>query len=156
MILWVVFALMTAAAVFAVLWPLGRGARVQPTGGDVAVYKDQLAEIERDRAADRIAAPEAEAARVEVSRRLLAAADAERAQKGLVALPWRRRAAAVTTLVAMPVGALGLYLTLGSPGLPGEPLAARHQERPEQRSLASLVTQVEAHLARNPEDGRGW
>ena len=73
MTLWFVFALMTVAAIFAVLLPLGRNGRAQNQGSEVAVYKDQLAEIERDLAVGLIAAPEAEAARVEVSRRLLAA-----------------------------------------------------------------------------------
>ena len=45
MTLWFVFALMTAAAVFAVLWPLGRGTRPQREGNEATVYKDQLAEI---------------------------------------------------------------------------------------------------------------
>jgi cytochrome c-type biogenesis protein CcmH len=75
MIIWFVFALMTAAAIFAVLWPLGQAANAQ-AGSDLAVYRDQLDEIERDRAAGLIGAAEADAARVEVSRRLIAAADA--------------------------------------------------------------------------------
>ena len=74
MTLWFVFALMTAAAIFAVLWPLGRGGRPANDGSEAAVYKDQLAEIDRDLAAGLIGSPEAEAARVEISRRLLAAA----------------------------------------------------------------------------------
>jgi cytochrome c-type biogenesis protein CcmH len=156
--MWLVLALMTGVAILAVLWPLGRARSVGAAGSDVAVYRDQLAEIERDRAAGRIAAPEAEAARVEVSRRLLAAADRTSAQsnESASAVTWRRRAAAVAALVALPLGALGLYLALGSPGTPGQPLAARLQAPPEQRSLATLIGQVEAHLARNPEDGRGW
>ena len=48
MTLWLVFALMTAAAIFAVLWPLGRRKPLRP-GSDVAVYRDQLDEIQRDR-----------------------------------------------------------------------------------------------------------
>ncbi|WP_083860041.1 c-type cytochrome biogenesis protein CcmI, partial [Bradyrhizobium diazoefficiens] len=64
MTLWFVFALMTVAAIFAVLWPLGRSARAQNQGSEVVVYKDQLTEIERDLASGLIAAPEAEAARV--------------------------------------------------------------------------------------------
>jgi len=159
MTLWLVFALMTAAAVAAVLWPLGRGGLARaPAGSDVAVYQDQLAEIERDRAAGRIAEREAEAARVEVSRRLLAAADVAGAQ-GIDPKPsatWRRSAAAVAALVLLPFGAVGLYRVLGAPGLPDEPVAARSQTPTEQRSLATLISQVEAHLARNPEDGRGW
>jgi cytochrome c-type biogenesis protein CcmH len=63
---------MTAAAVFAVLWPLARRAGASG-GSELAVYRDQLAEVERDRDAGRIGAAEAEAARIEVSRRLLAA-----------------------------------------------------------------------------------
>src|SRR3954454_12656093 len=156
MMLWVVFALMTAAAVLAVLWPLGRARMAAPAGNDLVVYQDQLAEIERDRAANRIPETEAEAARIEVSRRLLAAADAAGKRTEPTSVAWRRRAAAIAALVLMPLGACALYLHLGSPDLPGEPLAARSGTPPEQRSLASLVAQVEAHLARNPDDGRGW
>jgi len=50
MTLWFVFALMTAAAVFAVLWPLSRRVPIAAGGSDVAVYRDQLDEIARDRA----------------------------------------------------------------------------------------------------------
>ena len=93
MTLWFVFAVMTAAAIFAVLWPLGRGMRGMRGGSDVAVYRDQLDEIARDRAAGLIGAAEAEAARVEVSRRLIAAADSQ-LQTGAVSATggtWRRR-----------------------------------------------------------------
>ena len=94
MTLWFVMALMTAAAIFAVLWPLSRRAPLR-TGSDVAVYRDQLDEIERDRAAGLIGEREAEAARVEVSRRLLAAADARRCPRRTqsaadgAGAPWR-------------------------------------------------------------------
>src|SRR5262249_47042325 len=72
------------------------------------------------------------------------------------AAAWRRRAAAVAALTVLPLGAVAFYLMLGSPGLPGEPLSARLKEPAEHRSLATLIGQVETHLARNPEDGRGW
>ena len=75
MTLWFVFALMTVAAIFAVLWPLSRGSAAPAGGSEAAVYRDQLAEIDRDVAAGLIGPSEAEAARVEISRRLLAAAD---------------------------------------------------------------------------------
>jgi len=73
MILWLFLALMTAGAVFAVWWPLARRQPAVRSGSDVAVYRDQLDEIERDAAADLIGGVEAEAARIEVSRRLIAA-----------------------------------------------------------------------------------
>jgi len=157
MTLWFLFALMTAAAIFAVLWPLSRGIRERRTGGDVAVYRDQIDEIARDRAAGLIGEAEAEAARVEVSRRLIAAADADE-KPGVTTggETWRRRAAALATLVALPAIGAALYLMLGSPDVPGQPLAGRAAAPPQNQSLETLVARVEAHLEQNPEDGRGW
>src|SRR5438128_6010066 len=140
MTLWLVIALMTAAAILAVLWPLSRRAALA-SGSDVEVYRDQLDEIERDRAAGRISEGEAEAARVEVSRRLLAAADVPSAAPRTVAA-WRRRAVALAALLLLPLGAASLYLALGSPGLPGQPQAARRDAPPEQRSVAELVSRI--------------
>jgi cytochrome c-type biogenesis protein CcmH len=153
MTLWFVLALMTMAAVFAVLWPLSR---LQPrvSGSDAAVYRDQLGEIERDRGAGLIGEAEAEAARTEVSRRLIAASDAP--QIAPEASLKRRRIVALATLLLLPLGTLCFYLSLGSPQLPGSPLAARIDLPAEQRSIESMVAQVEKHLEKNPEDGRGW
>src|ERR1041385_3783320 len=155
MALWFSLALMTAAAVFVVLWPLGRARLAPASGGDLAVYRDQLSELDRDRSAGLIGRPEADAARVEISRRLLAAADTQGQVQSAPAAPWRRRLIAVAALVALPLGAVALYLALGFPGLPDQPLAAR-AVGPENRSIAALVAQVEDRLERNPDDGRGW
>jgi cytochrome c-type biogenesis protein CcmH len=157
MTLWFGLALMTVAAVLAVLWPLSRRGREVRSGSDVAVYRDQLEEIERDRAAGLIADNEAAGAKVEVSRRLIAAADAPAApSNNAAAATRRRRAVAVVALVAVPLGAVGLYLALGSPLLPDQPLAARLAEARANQSMESLIAQVEAHLAQRPDDGRGW
>jgi cytochrome c-type biogenesis protein CcmH len=153
MTLWFVFALMTAAAIFAVLLPLAK--RGQARGGtELAVYRDQLDEIGRDRAAGLIGATEAEAARIEVSRRLLAAADTDKAP--VTQSIWRRRATALAALLVLPAGATAFYLALGSPQLPGEPLAARMQEAHKGQSIAQMIAQIEAHLEQNPNDARGW
>jgi cytochrome c-type biogenesis protein CcmH len=155
MTLWFVFALMTVAAIFAVLWPLGRAGGGQREGSEVAVYRDQLAEIERDLAGGLIAAPEAEAARVEIGRRLLAAASTEPAPDGQSSLKWRR-AAAVLALVGLPLVAIGVYASLGSPRLHDFPLAQRDRAPGMAQSLENMVTQVEQHLEKHPTDGRGW
>src|ERR1700694_240340 len=154
MLLWLLIALMTGAAIFAVLWPLARGRERLARSADLAVYRDQLAEIERDRARGLIAGLEAEGARIEVSRRLLAA-DAEENRPAESALG-RRRAAALLALIGIPVVAGILYLSLGSPDLPGVPLAARLDKPPELQDVGVLLRRVEAHLKANPEDGRGW
>src|ERR1700760_1258657 len=114
MTLWFVFALITAAAGFAVLWPLGRAGHAQRDGSETVVYRDQLTEIDRDAAAGLINPPEAAAARVEIGRRLLGAADSEReiAPGSNIRL---RRVAAVIALVGLPLVAVGLYFPLGSP-----------------------------------------
>lgn len=157
MMLWFALALMTAAAIFAVLWPLSRRASTLRSGSDVAVYRDQLEEIRRDQAAGLIGDSEATAAHVEVSRRLIAAADSEAAaavQESAAVMRRRQRIIAVIALTVFPAGAIALYLAIGSPSLPGQPLAARVQA--ERQSIAQLVAQVEAHLAKNPDEGRGW
>jgi cytochrome c-type biogenesis protein CcmH len=152
--LWFVFALMTVAAVFAVLWPLGR--RHVPAGGsETNVYRDQLAEIDRDLAGGLIAAPEADAARVEISRRLLAAAEGtDKVAVGSSAT--LRRAVAVVALIGIPIAAFSFYLPLGSPQIGDFPLAARSRAPDGTQPLINLVAQVEAHLEKNPTDGRGW
>ena len=97
-------AMMTIAAIFAVLWPLARRGPAR-AGSDVEVYRDQLEEIARDRAAGLIADSEAEAARIEVSRRLLAAADAAPAEPARGS-QMRRRATALTLLLSRAATAL--------------------------------------------------
>ena len=155
MMLWFVFALMTVAAIFAVLWPLSRGGRPQIDGIEAAVYKDQLGEIDRDVSAGLIDVCEAQAARVEISRRLLAAADNQRDLPAGSNIRLRR-AAAIIALVGLPVVAAGFYYPLGSPRLGDFPLAQRDRTPAATQPLDSLVTQVEQHLENNPTDGRGW
>jgi cytochrome c-type biogenesis protein CcmH len=163
--LWFVFALMTAAAMFAVLLPLGLGG-AQPADGNQAqangaqsneamVYKDQLAEIERDVATGLIGSTEAEAARVEIGRRLLAVAD-RASDPPVKSSPRLRRTAAILALVGLPLLALAIYLPLGSPWLADFPLAERARTADATQPLANLVAQVEQHLETNPNDGRGW
>ena len=160
MSLWFVFALMTAAAIFAVLLPLGRGNGRPQGGSEATVYRDQLAEVERDLALGLIGPAEAEAARVEIGRRLLAATDEGSAQGGGEgAVPTNmtlRRIAAVLALAGLPIVALSIYLPLGSPKLPDFPLAERARSADPSQPLENLIAQVEAHLEKNPTDGRGW
>ncbi|HEX2655953.1 MAG TPA: c-type cytochrome biogenesis protein CcmI [Xanthobacteraceae bacterium] len=159
MTMWLLFVFMTAAAIFAVLWPLSRKPVLGRSGSDLAVYEDQIQEIARDRAAGLIAEGEAAAAHIEVSRRLLAAADAaavEKDWKTRFPSSWRRRAAGIVALVILPAISASLYLVLGSPRLEDYPLAARLETNPETRSIEGMLAQVETHLDRNPEDGAGW
>ena len=156
MTLWFVFALMTVAAIFAVLWPLSRARQASLGGSEAVVYRDQLAEIDRDMAGGIIGVAEAAAARVEISRRLLAAPDQSQSEAPVQGNLKLRRMAATLALVGLPVIAAGVYLTLGSPQLGDFPLSTRSRAADANQPLANLVAQVEAHLEKNPTDGRGW
>src|SRR5450432_940396 len=159
MILWPILALMTLAAVFAVWWPLARRQKSVRSGSDIAVYRDQLDEIGRDEAASLIGNVEAEAARVEVSRRLIAAAEAAKAATHVAAPgPARlyRRATIAAAIVLLPLAAGATYFTLGSPNLAPVSMSveAGGQQLPE--GIAQTVTEVEKYLEANPKNGRGW
>src|SRR5690349_4942064 len=117
-------ALLTTATVAALLVPLLKPALVrrERLASDVAVYRDQLTEIEHERAAGTLTAPEADSARTEIERRLLAAADTDSslaARHGRDASFHRYLTPALCLLI--PLFALGLYLHLGQPGLPAAP-----------------------------------
>jgi cytochrome c-type biogenesis protein CcmH len=162
MLLWIAFALLTAAVLAPVLAPLARPARPEESeasaeAGTLAVYRDQLAEIDAERARGLIGAAEAEAARLEVSRRLLKIATerAEPGAGGAIAQPAHARVALVAA-VAVPLLALALYLAHGSPGMPASPFAARDDAARAQAELADIIAKVEAHLSKEPENGKGW
>lgn len=156
MFLWIILALLTAAVAAVLIMPFARGARSAPAdrAGEVEVYRDQLKELERDRAQGLIEPQEAEYARAEIGRRLIAAAGSDEG-RGEAAAGTRRYGlvTAVVTLVPPAVG-LCLYVLLGSPGIPDQPLQAR-LENPG-NNIALLVAKAERHLAQNPNDGAGW
>lgn len=154
--IWVLFAGLTAVAVLFVLAPLARGraGAAASEAGDLSVYRDQLDEIDRDREAGLVAEAEAEAARAEISRRLLRAA--RRGEAGGDATPrLRARVVAGLVLVLVPLASVGGYLSIGHPDMPDAPLTTRLAAAGD-RSIETLVARVEAHLAQNPNDARGW
>lgn len=153
--LWIVLALLTGAAVFSILFPLARAkAGAQETPTDVAFYEAQVAEIERDIERGLISSADADSARVEAGRRLLAAARGEQVASGASA--FARRFAALAAIVVIPAVALGMYVMIGNPQLPDQPLSARQSQQPETMDLAAAVARIEAHLAANPDDGKGY
>ena len=166
MVLWIAFAFLTAAVLAAVLVPLARATRQDEIAGSsetgsVAVYRDQLREIASDRTSGALSATEAQAAELEISRRLLAsAARSERieplASSSRALLDSRHATIALATAVIVPLVTLGLYLAHGSPTVPSSPFAARMDAAVEQAALANIISQVEARLREDPEQGKGW
>lgn len=157
MLLWIVIIVLTGAAIFAVLAPLGRaGLADRRRAAPRDVYLDQLGEIEREGAEGRLAGDQAEAARAELARRLIAL-ESQAAPSALGdGSPRARRLVALAAILGIPLLALGLYLPLGAPEQPGAPLAARTAPEQADQQIEALIARVEDHLSREPEDWRGW
>ncbi|WP_373353473.1 c-type cytochrome biogenesis protein CcmI [Pseudoroseicyclus sp. CXY001] len=147
-------------------------------GSDRALYRAQLAEVERDRARGLLAEAEAERVRAEVARRLLSA---EGEARGRAAPRPAALAGAALVVLALAGGGAGLYLALGAPGYPDLPqgmridMAAEAREgrirQPQAEALAAeampappeapeeylaMIEQLRAAVPTRPEDPRGW
>jgi len=154
---WLVLAGMTGLAALAALWPLGvrRAASVRREG-ESAFYRAQLREIERDVERGQLPADEAASARTEAARRLIAADAAETAEAMAPGSLWRRRLAAVAILALVPAVSLGVYLSLGQPETADAPLAQRKADPNSPEAIQFAIAKIEARLAANPDDQRGW
>ncbi|MGM4879239.1 c-type cytochrome biogenesis protein CcmI [Rhizobium sp. 62_C5_N11_2] len=154
MLFWILVAALTAALAVILLYPLLRGAKAADNirAGEAAVYRDQLRELDRDLDGGLITPEEADYARAEIGRRLIAVSADEPAETPKPARHHRFTEAFV--LLVLPVLGLCLYLTTGRPDLPSQPLEAR-LENPG-NDVAVLITKAERHLAEKPDDGKGW
>ncbi len=147
---------MTIAATLAAAIPLLWG-RTRPDSAlahDTEIYRARLTEIDADLALGRIARPEAEAAKAEEGRRLLAASASQ--PGGVDASPSPARAIALVAAVAIPLGSVLAYLSWGNPQMPDMAIAARQDIDPAHQSIEQLIQRAEARLASHPEDIRGW
>jgi cytochrome c-type biogenesis protein CcmH len=131
---------------------------------NLAVYRDQLAEIERDLARGVLTTEQADAARTEIGRRILALSPAAAAPAPSSMMPY---AAATAAVLLLPFAAWALYAVLGSPAMPDQPYASRGTspapaaaENAEQGAphvdMAQAVQQLTAHLKDHPDDLTGW
>ncbi|MCW2308914.1 c-type cytochrome biogenesis protein CcmI [Rhodobium gokarnense] len=159
MTLWIAIGL---CLVLAALW-LGRPFLRRTAGvvGEadfsISVYRDQLDEIDRDEAEGRIEPAEAEAARAEIEARTLKAA---KRLDPVAHVAHRAPLAGALVMLLVAGGSLGLYLLLGVPGLPDQPLAERKAEVLQRRAAggdrtAQIALLVERTRA-DPKDFETW
>jgi len=153
--------------------PLLAGVRASPSRGqyDRAVYCDQLGEVERDLARGVLTQEEAEGARLEIQRRLLAvdvaagAATENPAIDTVAAARSPRVAAAVILFVVL--GAGGLYWRLGEPALSDAPFESRPAMPAEaaappseavegQTNIRQAAERLERRLRDDPSSSGGW
>jgi cytochrome c-type biogenesis protein CcmH len=154
---WIVAALLTLGASLAILSPMLRSGEAAAAAGayDIEVYRDQLAELDRDADRGLIRPTEAEEARAEIGRRILRAGRSRNSARRTGGGRSGRLLASAAVL-AVPLVSWSLYGVLGSPDLPSEPLAARLAKNPADSTMDELVARAERHLASVPSDVRGW
>ena len=156
--------ILVLAVLAAVSLPLLAGAHVAPSRGqfDRAVYRDQLLEVDRDMTRGVLSAREAESARLEIQRRLLAVDVSHGAVADRLVRSPRVAAAAALFVV---LGSAGLYWRLGAPGLPGVPFADRPvaAEQPgatgaeaPHKDMQDAAARLEQKLRADPTNAGGW
>ncbi|MDF1719285.1 MAG: c-type cytochrome biogenesis protein CcmI [Minwuia sp.] len=173
--LWIAVGLITLAVSAYLLRPLIRNSEEGVRRGDfdLTVYRRQLNELDADADRGVISGQEAEAARVEIQRRMLQTAkDGEEAAR---TGDNSRLIVGAILAVILPISGLAIYMYLGSPHLPAQPLADRGISTPagsqvaqagsgqataaSQEGLESIEKMVEslsARLADDPTDFDGW
>ncbi|HLO78501.1 MAG TPA: c-type cytochrome biogenesis protein CcmI [Magnetospirillum sp.] len=157
--IWIAFAALTAATVALLLVPLlrARPKALSRAAYDLTVYKDQLAEVDREVERGTLSADQAEAARTEIQRRILALGEV-----GKATAPSRASAlaAGVAIMVVVPAIGFGMYNLLGQPQLPDQPYSARAdkiaQVQDQAAMIKTMVAQLSARLEKEPNDGKGW
>ena len=145
------FALLAAAVAIVLLRALLRaGPARDQAAAERAVYRAQLQELAAEQESGAIAPAEAEAARLEIQRRLLKVAEgaATRAKPSLVL--------ALAVALGVPAGAALIYDRMGAGGLPDQPLADRVTDAGRAAETGKLVDALEERLAEAPDDPRGW
>lgn len=180
MVFWIISGVLALiAGVFLALSVMrGRGAAEDAADHDLQVYRDQMAEVDRDAERGVLAPEDAERVRTEVARRILAAdrAAAEAPRAGRIG---GGPVLAGTLVLVTLVASFGIYLTYGAPGYGDQPLAERIAEadaaradRPSQadaeatvRGLppleepspdyVALVEQLREAVASRPDDLQG-
>lgn len=151
---WLPALLLTGLSALALLYGARRSAALPASGNDakLAIYKDQLSEIDRDLAAGLLPASEAEAQKTEVARRMLATAR----QDGGAVAPEPSRHLRLLIALLVPLLAIPAYLQLGEPMMRDVPRDVRMANAQSNQDLPAMIAQVEEHLWNKPNDASGW
>lgn len=160
MMFWIIAIVLVIIVMMAVYIPLGRAAKTDTTKPALMrALAAELAEVNADKGA-RFASPvEAEAARAEIGRRLLALEGVSDEAVSDTSLPQKARSSTMFAVFALvPILAVPLYLQLGQPEYADQSLAARQSMAGDdaRQDITQLVERVEKRLRDTPDDGGGW
>ncbi|HEV8109955.1 MAG TPA: c-type cytochrome biogenesis protein CcmI [Burkholderiales bacterium] len=148
---WLIGAVAAAAVIAWVLRPLltrRKGAPPSRAAANVAIYRDQLRELDADLAAGTLAREDYERARAELETRALR--DAGQPDEPPAAPRGRGFAWALAGTV--PVAAVALYLLAGNPAA----IDREAQLHASRAQVEAMVERLSARLRENPDDVNGW
>jgi cytochrome c-type biogenesis protein CcmH len=154
---WLVGAVAAAAVIAWVLRPLLTQKGAAPpsrAAANVAIYRDQLRELDADLAAGTLAREDYERARAELEARALRDAgqpDAPAVEPAPQAPPSGRRFAWALA-AAVPLAAVAFYVLVGSPGA----IDRQAQLHASRAQVEAMVERLAARLRENPDDANGW
>jgi cytochrome c-type biogenesis protein CcmH len=159
----IVAVLLLGAALLFIVPPLLRRdeerGSVQRRALNITVYRDQLAEMERDLQNDVLTQDQYQQGRQELERRLLDDVAEAPGSGAPPAPPRAARASALTLAALIPLLAVGGYLLLGTPWLLSAPPAAvpaAGGEGDMAHQINQMVTRLEQRLANEPNNAEGW
>jgi cytochrome c-type biogenesis protein CcmH len=155
---WIAAAILTLLATLFAVIPLlaSRREADDALDHDREVYRARLREIDADRDLGRITAEEAEAAKAEEGRKLIALAGEETASLRPGHGAALRKVALAGVILFLPAMAVLLYWGYGASGRPDMAIAQRMQQDPSTLPVEQLLERAEAQLGRQPDDLRGW
>jgi cytochrome c-type biogenesis protein CcmH len=148
-------AILVALTLLLLLPPLLRqrapGAEATRNAINAGIYRDQLAELERDFAAGGLNPADYEESRRELQRRLLEDAGANGAE-ATHAQPARRSALLVG--LSLPVAAALAYFALGN--IPALSPQSAQPPKVTAQQIEDMVAKLAARMELNPDDAKGW
>lgn len=153
---WIAAGILMGLVIGLLCWPLLR--RGKETVSDraainAAIYRDEMAELLKDKETGELSEQDYQTAKEELERRVLedTAADAAGVETAPVSRKFPRTA--LVLLVAIPLLALPLYLLFGNP----DALVAQKDERKMTRQdVEGMVSKLAARLEQNPNNPEGW
>ena len=151
----IVAALLVVAVIALLLPPLWRAPRASGAAdrreANLAIFRDQISELERERHDGLLAEADFVSARNELQRRLLD--EVQPATTTPAGNDSGGRKPALALLVIIPLAAAAGYTLLGSPRAL-DPLQRQARLAPQQ--IAEMVAGLVEKLRKNPDDSQGW
>lgn len=165
---WITAGLMTVVAVAVVAWPLLRGRSLprDRRAQNLGIYRRRLAELESEVEEGILPPEEIEATRTEIEKRLLEDVEENDSRNSEIGAGENSKRGSIngpinmivlwSILLAIPLGAIGLYGLLGAGPQVQRAAAGQGGNAAANADMPELVANLAQRLRENPDNGEGW